>query len=506
MALSIHELAEKIFSTLKGNGLKIKIFNSDGMETVDPQQGVRFFVLKPNIMVTIGTDADVVQFNKGSEVKDSILPIQKSIRAIADEFQYNFEIKVFGRTIQPKDYAYQAKTMKKETMYEGAGSNSLLQAKLFRELDYVAGMSAEALTASIPGADRNDVQLALNALEKAGKVEVTAYIRNQPVYSKVVVRPSVTQGIAEGFSKMFGSLKTSRQVLENVKIIIKHKKAVDESVKGSRTRQISAIFLECNGERFRLQYNYLPAARAMAQHLAHGGHVVDTVGSYITETTGNLLKLQSFGKYVSANRLINEDTSGIIETVYENIQIMKDDIRKIAGSKTYESIKSRVESLSTQQLDETETANLRDMFTVRRFDERFNEVLPIIQKMIQEKTAYHARIEEAASKTVKVSSLSDESTPILEFTSDNAKLGYKINKLASRILENEELAKFVSSVGYKVTKNTPINCFEKSIVLQVLENAKISKNINKNRPTELVETIKYAQFVKNLEECPLLKK
>jgi hypothetical protein len=37
--------------------------------------------------------------------------------------------------------------------------------KVFQELDYAAGMTAQALADSIPGSDLNDVQKALNALE-----------------------------------------------------------------------------------------------------------------------------------------------------------------------------------------------------------------------------------------------------------------------------------------------------------------------------------------------------
>jgi hypothetical protein len=46
-------LAEKMFSLLKGNGLKIKIFDNDGNEVTDPAMGRRFFITSPNIMVTI---------------------------------------------------------------------------------------------------------------------------------------------------------------------------------------------------------------------------------------------------------------------------------------------------------------------------------------------------------------------------------------------------------------------------------------------------------------------
>ncbi len=232
-------LAGKVFALLKGNGLQIKIFDDEGAEITDPSAGRRFFVASPNIMVTIDEDNNSIQFSKGADVDDSINKLQKNIRKIADEFLMNSDIKVFGKAIQPRDYAYQAK------MKKGSNMNTL----------------------------------------------------------------------AESLSRMFGSARTSQQTLENVRILVKHKTPVDENVRGSRSRHISAIFLESGGERFRFPHNYLPGARAMAQHMAHGGTFGDKVGSYISESTGNLLKLQSFNRYVTTNKLINEDSSGIVEGV-----------------------------------------------------------------------------------------------------------------------------------------------------------------------------------------------
>src|SRR5271165_7624682 len=107
--VELDELAGKIFSLLKGNGLQIKIFDNQGSETTDPNTGRRFFVVSPNIMVTIDEDSNSVEFSKGNDSDDSVLGVQKNIRKLADQFQMNSKIKVFGKSIQPRDYSYQAK-------------------------------------------------------------------------------------------------------------------------------------------------------------------------------------------------------------------------------------------------------------------------------------------------------------------------------------------------------------------------------------------------------------
>lgn len=483
--IEMDALASKVFSLLKGNGLKIKIFDSEGAETTDPSTGRRFFITEPNIMVTIDEDGNNIEFSKGTSVGDEVLGLQKNIKKIADEFLMNSNIKVFGKAIQPRDYAYQAKMKKEQPMYESV--NSLILGKVLKELDYAAGMTAKALSIAIPGSDLNQIQQALNQLVQDNKVETFNMKNGDIAYGK-----RMEEAITESFSKMFGSLKTSQQTLENVRILVKHKVPVDETVRGARTRHISAIFLECNGERFRFPHNYLPGARAMAQHLAHGGTMTDKVGGYIAESTGQLLKLQSFNRYVTTNKLINEDSSGIVETVKENIDTLRTELKKLTGIKTYETVKARLETFERQPLAEDDVSGLKDIFTIRRFDEKFEEVLPIVKQLIQEKDTYHKRIEEAAGNLVLVRREAINTTPMFEFASENARLGFKLNELALRIVENQELADFVNKVGTKLCKEGAVNDFERAVLTQVLENitvaGKVTESVKELKESTMLET------------------
>lgn len=481
------DLAGKIFSLLKGNGLSVKIFDETGTETTDPSMGRRFFVVKPNIMVTIDEDSNKVEFSKGNDVTDDIEGIQKNIRKLADQFMLNSQIKIFGRSIQPRDYAYQAKIKKDSPMMENKirPVNHHLVGEILKMIKIFGGSASEAdLTSNLGIMDLSEIRPVLNRLVTEGKLKVELDKSGHPVYSK-----AVEETVMESFSKMFGSLRTSQQTLENVRILVKHKTPIDENVRGARSRHISAIFLECNGERFRFPNTYLPGARAMAQHLAHGGAMVDKVGSYITESTENLLKLQSFNRYVTTNNLINEDSSGIVDTVKENIETIRTELKKITGIKTYETVKARLETFERQSLEEDDTSGLKDLFTIRRFDEKFEGVLPIIKQLIQEKDTFHKRIEEAAANSVLIHDDRIDSTPMFEFSSQNAKMGFLLNQFALRIVENEELAGFVNKVGTKLSKSGSVNAFEHAIVSQVLENFKIQerKEINKFEIKESIE-------------------
>lgn len=527
--VEVSNLAEKVFSLLKGNGLQVKIFDEAGAESTDPSAGRRFFVVSPNIMVTIDEEANSVEFSKGSDVDESVTGLQKAIRKLVDEFMMNFQIKVFGKAIQPRDYSYQAK--KKGAMMENANFISIgdrvvatvgrfdvisgsvvkvsgssvsvkadngktynldpsqcrkveantmtenavkpvnhhLLGQVMNMVRYFGGSISEAdLTSNLGIHDLSEIRPILNKLVTDGKLKMEQDKSGHPIYSKVM-----DEAVMESFSKMFGSLKTSQQTLENVRILVKHKTPIDENVRGSRTRHISAIFLESNGERFRFPHNYLPGARAMAQHMAHGGSMGDKVGSYISESTGNLLKLQSFNRYVTTNKLINEDSSGIVETVKENIETIRQELKKLTGIKTYETVKARLETFEREALAEDDTSQLKDLFTIRRFDEKFEGVLPIIKQLVQEKDTFHKRIEEAAANVVMVRRESLNTTPMFEFASEHARLGFKLNELALRILENEELAGFVNKIGSKICKEGQVNDFEKAVLTQVLENIEI---------------------------------
>lgn len=501
----LNTLAEKIFSLLKGNGLKIKIYDEAGSDTPDPTTGRRFFVFNPNIMITINDsdDQSYIEISKGPEADKTIVDtLTKKIKDIGDEFFINLRTKVFGKAIKPRDFAYQAKMEQGTTVMENGikpVNNHLLG--IVHQIIMDSGTSpltssdiASILRNKPEYQNKNTTHLTpvLNQLVKTGKIKA-----ERPTNSwdgdEILYSTAMEEAIMEGFSKMFGSLKSSQQTLENVKILVRHRTPIDENIRGSRSRQISAIFLECDGERRRFPFAYLPGARAMAQHMAHGGAMDDKVGAYITESTGQLLKLQSFNRYVTTNKLINEDSSGIVETVNENIQTLRTELKKLTGTKTYETVKARIETFERETLAEDDVSQLKDLFTIRRFDEKFEEVLPIVKQLIQEKDTFHKRIEEAAGNVVLLRRDAISTTPMFEFASENAEMGFKINELALRIVENDELAGFVNKIGTKLCKEGVVNEFERAVLRQVLENAEIAKTVG-SKKQEIKESAQLSSF------------
>lgn len=282
-------------------------------------------------------------------------------------------------------------------------------------------------------------------------------------------------------SKMRGTKKTSYQTLESVKVIVRHRKPVDEEVRGSRTRAIKEIFIERGEERFRFPHTYLAGARAMARHVYEGGKVDDVVGNYIIEQTANLLKLKEFYRYASKNKLINEGSEDVIGVVKESAQRIKTELHKLQGTKTYESIKARIESENTQVIEEQNADDLKELFTVKMFDESIGTVLPLVKRLVNEKQAWKKRIEEASGTPfaiVRSQVISEEE--VFEFTNPQQKIGYRLQGIVKRVQEESELSKFLEGVASKLIEGQTINEFEKTIVKNTLSNIKVVEGYGKD--------------------------
>ncbi len=135
--------------------------------------------------------------------------------------------------------------------------------------------------------------------------------------------------------RMTGSSKTSYQPLENVKVVVRHKKAVNEEIRGSRSRNIHSIFVQRGEERFKMAENNLQMARAMARHLYSGGEVHDQIGESITKMAKDYRQLREFVSYVQKNKVINEGNQEIFELAVERVNEIRNTFKRLSGVKSY---------------------------------------------------------------------------------------------------------------------------------------------------------------------------
>jgi hypothetical protein len=282
--------------------------------------------------------------------------------------------------------------------------------------------------------------------------------------------------IKEGFDTMSGSSKTSYQSLDNVKIVVKHKKAVNEEVRGSRSRNIHSIFIQRGDERFKLPENNLAMARAMARHVQKGGEVFDEQATNIVEMAQDLKKLREFVHYVKTAKIMNEDNAEYVQLAVENIESIKNTFKKLSGAKTYESTIENLTSTAVE-LSEDDDAELRDKFTVSHFDDKVGNVLGQLKSLSLKKTAFESYITKAVANE-SFANLTDllKENDLVDFATPEARLGHQVNQL-SFSANDTKLSEYLQNVSKKITSGGQLSQFEYGTIKSCLLGA------NTNTPT-----------------------
>ena len=114
MPQSVDHISEQLFKIIKGNGHTVVLFTDAGQKTVDPAEARRFYATDLQMMVNFVNDSNsseiVVNLSKGTEL-NKIKRMLNSIRNLANNNIIEYTVKTFGKSISPKDFAYQAKTV-----------------------------------------------------------------------------------------------------------------------------------------------------------------------------------------------------------------------------------------------------------------------------------------------------------------------------------------------------------------------------------------------------------
>lgn len=265
--------------------------------------------------------------------------------------------------------------------------------------------------------------------------------------------------VMEGFDTMSGSSKTSYQSLDNVKIVVKHKNAVNEESRGARSRNIHSIFIQRGDERFKLPENNLAMARAIARHVQKGGEVFDEGATRIIEMAQDLKKLREFVRYVQSAKIMNESNAEYVTLAVENIENIKTTFKKLSGVKTYESTIEKLNS-TTEELAEDDDSVLRDAFTVSHFDDKVGNVLSQLKSLSLKKTAFESYINKAiATETfANLKNLLQEAD-LVDFATPQARLGHQVNQL-SYAANDTKLSEYLQGVSKKITTGGQLNQFE----------------------------------------------
>lgn len=287
--------------------------------------------------------------------------------------------------------------------------------------------------------------------------------------------------VMEGFGYMTGSSKTSYQPLDNIKIVVKHRKPVNEESRGSRSRNIHSIYIQRGAEKFKMAENNLSAARAMARHVHQGGEVFDSVGESITEMAREQRKLKEFVRYVRKANLINEENADYVTLAQESISNIKSTLHKLSGVKTYATAVESINDYDVEVLEDD--VDLESKFTEKHFDNRVAEAGDFIRKALVRQRNYTTMIEKAiqAETFDNVRDLLSETDEVVDFATPHARLGYQVARLGDAA-QNNTLKNQLYGISRTLESGAGLNDFEyrtvKSCLMQANQTAPLEQTKN----------------------------
>lgn len=135
MAALVSSMAKEIFQLLKGTGRTISLFDVHGNKIFEPEEANSFFAEPDKLMISInkdGSNSSLNMYVSGSAEIDELKKLINNLRSTANRHNFLFNIRKYGRDLEPKDFAYQAEPMMEsmwgsaKTSYQNIGQTKLI--------------------------------------------------------------------------------------------------------------------------------------------------------------------------------------------------------------------------------------------------------------------------------------------------------------------------------------------------------------------------------------------
>lgn len=290
----------------------------------------------------------------------------------------------------------------------------------------------------------------------------------------------------ESYTSLAGTTKTSTQNLEGAKLLIKHRKPVNEEVPGSRSRNIKALYIEnAEGERFKYPFIHLNGARAMTRHVQSGGNPYDEIGQSIVNMSEQLSKIREVTNIVRRSPHMLEQASSVYNSLLAKQDKLRETMKRLTTATGYNEYVENFSVNSVSEVSQDALNKLKEKFTVSNIDSRLVELLPMIHQIHEEEMenleALVQRIQGELDKGAPFelnprSPSQQEYNPdnIKQFTSHAHMMAYKLNDMSVRA-KNDEVAVFLDRMSDKLTGDKtfgPITKNEIDTLKNVLANIK----------------------------------
>ena len=352
---------------------------------MDPVEARRFYAKDIHMMInfisTQGSEKIAINLSKGTNVSE-IADMIQSIRSLANQYLIAIDVKTFGKQIAPKDFAYQAvanrnvmekneTTSDEERLLQQFKNQTSIRPTDSQKRAFQALAQKGLITNKMWP---SSASLSYRITDKGKKVSTLGENYRLTAKGKAMIK--------EGFSGWHGSARKSINELNNARIVVRHKRTVNEEKRGARTRQIESIFIEnAEGERFKFPTNNITAAKAMVKHVNEGGTPFDNFGQHIYGIMEELEQLKTFQRYNRKHDFVAEDVGG---RIVERIGELRTTLRQISAPKGYprhfEGFETEKQPL-TELNDEKYTAIKNH--AAKLFDGTITESLPYVINIIE---------------------------------------------------------------------------------------------------------------------------
>ena len=186
-------------------------------------------------------------------------------------------------------------------------------------------------------------------------------------------------------NKMYGTARMSYQDLGEAKLIVKHTQPINLELAAGRTMHIESIWVEnAQGERFKFPYKHLNGARALAEHMKHGGNLYDNIGQHICGLSEELAQLRKFKGYVGRNDTLAEAMGDITDKVQERIEQIKKEVAGLQRPAYYSAFAESFATREEQMIPEDIMSDWIDRLTIRTFNEDLKTAFPYIFRLVGE--------------------------------------------------------------------------------------------------------------------------
>ena len=331
---------------------------------------------------------------------------------------------------------------------------------------------------------------------------------NTDAMSEELSRLTKLAGIQES---MKGTKKSSWENLDKTKLIIRHKKPVDETVPGARSRQINSLYIENEqGERFKYPYKHLAGARAMARHVANGGVPHDDFGKHIVKMSEQIAQLNDFARYAVNKDQLNDSAGDIIEKTKLKLENMKNYVRNLSKQGHYINAKESFKPIEMAQLDDATRDGLKDKFTLKHFDKKIEAALPLINSIMKEYDDEHDELPAVPDRTGLIQSFlanpdnklilrkdptADNLLSRQKFTNKNTMLSTILSDIASRMLTRNNSEETISNFSATMAN-------EIGTEGEVFQASTKDKNYAKNKALAIQLAKRYIDDYKKMKTDP----